>query len=182
MKKVLYVCIAAVALSLTACGGKKSTQADDNMAMMLDTTDVHGYQRMQESRTEQKVEFKGKDYTSLVNRTPDESLSRVKSQGGDIFVDNAIAVKLTRGVETIFARTFTKNDFASQLTGEFLQNSILEGIVFNKTTPQGIMYTASVCYPQTDMFILFAITVSQDGRMTIEKDEQVEEIHETDSI
>lgn len=182
MKKVIYVCILAVAVGISACGGKKGADGDGMLTVLQDSTDARGNQRMQVSKTEQKITFKGKEYTSQVYRTPDESLPLVKNESGDTYVDNSITLRLTRGSEMVFSKTFTKSDFASLVGSDFLSKSLLEGIVYNKTTPQGIMFAASVCYPQSDLFIPIAITITADGHMSMVKDEQMEEIYETDSI
>ncbi len=182
MKKVLYLCVLAVVIGISACGGKKGTQDEGTLAVLQDSTDAKGNQRMQASNSEQKITFKGKEYVSRVSRTPDESLPLVKNESGDTYVDNTISLRLMRGNEMVFSKTFTKNDFSSLVGSSFLSRSILEGIVYNKTTSQGIMYAASVCYPQSDLFIPIAITITADGQMTMVKDEQMEEIYESDSI
>ena len=72
-------------------------------------------------------------------------------------------------------KTFTKNDFSSVVDAKFLSKSILEGIVYDKTTPQGIVYAASVCYPQTDLYMPLSITITADGKMSIQKVDMLEE-------
>ena len=51
----------------------------------------------------------------------------------------------------------------------------MEGIVFDKTTPQGIVYAASVCYPQTDLYMPLSIIITADGKMSIQKVDMLEE-------
>lgn len=119
---------------------------------------------MQTSKSETNFKFKGKDYHSFVSRTPDESLPHVTNEMGDTYVDNKIVLHLTRGNETVLNKTFTKNDFSSVVDAKFLSKSILEGIVYDKTTPQGIVYAASVCYPQTDLYMPLSITITADGK------------------
>ena len=58
---------------------------------------------------------------------------------------------------------------------ELPAKSILEGIVYDKTTPQGIVYAASVCYPQTDLYMPLSITITADGKMSIRKVDMLEE-------
>ena len=82
---------------------------------------------------------------------------------------------LTRGNETVLNKTFTKNDFSSVVDAKFLSKSILEGIEYDKTTPQGIVYAASVCYPQTDLYMPLSITITADGKMSIQKVDMLEE-------
>ena len=72
----------------------------------------------------------------MVSRAPDENLPHVANEMGDTYVDNKIVLRLTRGSEKVFDKTFTKNDFSSVVDAKFLSNSVLEGIVYDKTTPQ----------------------------------------------
>lgn len=89
--------------------------------------------------------------------------------------DNKIVLRLTRGSEKVFDKTFTKNDFSSVVDAKFLSHSVLEGIVYDKTTPQGIVYAASVCYPQTDLYMPLSITITADGKMSIQRVDMLEE-------
>lgn len=182
MKRLIYLCLLPMIVVIAACGGKSGNQKDDARVLMQDSTDAHGLQRMQASKSEVDITFKGKKYHSTVSRNPDEELAKVVSQMGDTYVDNKIVLRLTRGNEQVFNMTFTKNNFASLVGENFLSKSILEGIVYNKTTPQGMVYAASVCFPQTDLYVPIAITITADGKMTMEKVEALEEIYETDSI
>ncbi|WP_125042701.1 DUF4738 domain-containing protein [Bacteroides faecalis] len=175
MKKFIYLLMLPMLVALVACGGK-SGNADKSSNMALqDSVDAHGIQRMQASKTEVDIKYKDKDYSSYVYRTPDESLPHVKNEMGDTYVDNKIVVRLTRGGTTVFDKTFTKNDFSSVVDADFLSKSMLEGIVYDKITPQGFVYAASVCYPQTDYYIPLSITITADGKMIIEKVDLLEE-------
>lgn len=182
MKRLIYLCLLLMIVVVAACGGKNGNQKDDAQVLMQDSTDAHGLQRMQASKSEVDITFKGKEYHSTVSRSPDEELPHVVSEMGDTYVDNKIVLRLTRGNEQVFNMAFTKNNFASLVGESFLAKSILEGIVYNKTTPQGIVYAASVCYPQTDLYVPIAITITADGKMSMEKVEALEDTYETDSI
>lgn len=164
-----------LAVAVAACGGKKGNKDNESVLVKMDSVDAHGLQRMQTSRSETDIKFKGKEYHSLVSRTPDESLPHVKNEMGDTYVDNKIVLRLTRGDATVVNKTFTKNDFASVVDAKFLSKSVLEGIVFDKTAPEGIVYAASVCYPQTDLYVPLSITITADGKMSIKKVDVLEE-------
>lgn len=182
MKRQIYLLLLPMIVAMAACGGKNENQKEDAQVLMQDSTDVHGLQRMQGSKSEVDIPFKGKTYHSMISRTPDEGLPRVESQMGDMYIDNKIELRLTRGGEQVFNLTFTKNNFSSLVSDDFLTKSILEGIVYDKTTPRGIVFAASICYPQTDLYVPIAITISTDGKMSLEKVEVLEEIYESDSI
>lgn len=167
------------AISVVSCTNNKNAAKDnDTRVLMRDSVDVHGVQRMQVSKIEQTINFKGKDYQSLVQRMPSDSLARVKNETGDIFLDNTITLRLTRGSEKIFNRTFTKHSFSSLVDADFMKRAILEGMVFDKTTPQGFVYAVSVSYPQTDLYIPISVTVAPDGKMSMAKEELMEEVYE----
>lgn len=182
MKRFIYLLLLPLIVAVAACGSKSGNQKDKIQVLMQDSTDAHGLQRMQASKSETDIPFKGKEYHSTISRTPDEDLPHVLSEMGDTYVDNKIVLRITRGSEQVFNMTFTKNNFASLVEERFLAKSILEGIVYNKTTPQGIVYAASVCYPQTDLYVPVSITITPDGRMSMEKVEALEDIYEADSI
>lgn len=183
MKKIFYLLGLSLSLAVivAACSGKNGNSNERSGVAMLDSTDAHGLQRMQTSKSEVEIKFKGKDYRSLISRAPDETLPHVETEMGDTYVDNKIVLRLTRGGQPVFEKAFTKNDFSSVVEAGFLGKSVLEGIVYDQTTPQGIVYAASVCYPQTDLYIPLTITITSDGKMSIKKVEMLEETLEEET-
>ena len=166
MKKLIYLLLLPLALAVAACGGKNGSSNKESVLARQDSVDAHGLQRMQSSKAETDIKFKGRDYHSLVSRTPDESLPHVSNEMGDTYVDNKIVLRITRGSENVLNKTFTKNDFSSVVDAKFLSKSILEGIVYD---------AASVCYPQTDLYVPLSITVTADGKMSIKKVDMLED-------
>ena len=184
LKTILF--IALTILLATAC--KSDKKQGDSLYSDLEENqnEVHtradGAQRMQTSHVKTEIKWKGKDYLTTITRTPDEALSKVTAENGTPFVDNKIVLTITCGGKPFFNKTFTKADFASVVDASFLRKAILEGLVYNKTTPNAIVFAASVCYPQTDLYIPLAISISADGKMTIRKDELLEEIYESEGL
>lgn len=181
MRKLIYLLCLLLSVALASCGNNNKSANDNSGPLAQDSVDAHGLQRMQTSKAETDISFKGKEYHSQVSRTPDEELPHVTNEMGDTYVDNKIVLRLTRGGETIVDKVFTKNDFSSVVDADFLKKSVLEGIVYDKTTPQGIVYAASVCYPQTDLYVPLSITISSDGKMNIEKVEMLEDAFEEEN-
>ena len=171
MKKLIYLLAYCFFIVVTACGGNKKAE-EKSLLIMQDSVDACGLQRMQVSKADVDIKFKGKDYHSFISRTPDEDLPLVKDDRGNQFVDNKIQLRLTRGNEQIFNMTFTKRNFASIVGEDFLAKSILEGIV----------YAASVCYPQTDLYVPISITITADGKMTMAREELLEEIYDEEGV
>ena len=96
------------------------------------------------------------------------------------FVDNIIKVRITQSNGTsLFEKTFTKNDFASYLPEKYLKRSVLEGLVFDDVRTaekKEITLAASVSYPMTDLYVPFTLVVTQNGKLSISKDEDIGEI------
>lgn len=133
-------------------------------------SDASGLQQMQVSKIKQDIVCKDKKYQLIVEREPNPALPHVKSDMG-VFLDNNISVRILReNGAKLFEKVFTKQDFASYLTEEYLSASVLEGLVFddvktgNKKT---ITLVASVSYPMTDLYTPFTIVISDAGKMTI---------------
>lgn len=172
MKKYLGLLVIPVIVIVGACSSKDSSlKIDDKRVLMQNTTDQGGVQRMQVSENSETVTFKGKEYRLSVRRTPDDDLPKVKSEVGDLFVDNQIALRITQGSEKIVDKVFTKDSFSSVVSASFLKKAILEGMVYDKTTSQGIVFAVSVSYPQTDLYIPISVTVDGSGKVSIAKAE-----------
>lgn len=178
MKRFLYL-FAWVAIGLlAACSSSKKEKADDLQVLTQDSLDAKGPQRMQVSDIKTPIDYRGKKYVSVVKRQPDESLPLVVNEQGEKFVDNRIRLRLTCGERTVLDKEFTKETFASLVDAKFLKNSILEGLVFDQTTSRGFIYAASVCYPQTDLYIPLRITVTPDGKVSMVQEELLEDLYQ----
>ena len=175
MKDVLYFWMCLVMVLLSACSSQKKGDGDDIHVLMKDSVDSHGLQRMQVSDTKTTFTYAGRDYQSNVVRRPDDALPVVTNEQGDRFVDNSISLRITSDGKLVIDKVFTKESFASLVEAKFLRHSILEGLVYDKTTPQGIVYAASVCYPQTDLYIPLSLTITPDGKIVMAKQELMED-------
>ena len=177
MKKLVYMGLLLTLIVATACNGNKSAEESKTRVVLKDSVDAQGVQRMQSFKAEQTITFNNREYHSLLHRVSCDSLARVRDSRGDVFVDNTITLRLTRGTEKIFGKTFTKRDFAAWIGADFMKSGILEGMVFDKTTPQGFVYAVSVAYPQSDLYIPLSVTISSNGTMSIAKEELMEDIY-----
>lgn len=177
MKKTAIV-VSAIFLLLfsAACtSGNKDGKRDNTRVLMENVTDEQGVQRMQASTFNETVEHKGKSFKITLSRVPDDNLPMVQSEVGDMFVDNRITLHIVQGGKDIYRKSFTKQDFATLIGNQFLKKAILEGMVFDKETSQGLLFAVSVSYPQTDLFFPITITISENGKMSMKKEEVDEE-------
>ena len=181
MKTLVYIVTCAVLLSVISCTSRNKG-GDDVQVLMKDSTVIAAPQRMQVSDTKVTITYKGREYRSSVVRRPDESLPVVTNEQGERFIDNSIALRITCGGKQIVDKVFTKESFASLVDARFLKYAILEGLVYDKTTPQGIIYAASICYPQSDLYVPLRLTVSADGKISMAKEELLEEVYGEDTV
>ncbi|EJX09271.1 hypothetical protein EVA_02616 [gut metagenome] len=177
--KQIYLLWVVLLIGMSSCGGRKKSEiSTERMMYQIDSVDqVTGLQRMQVSRVNQTITCNGTSYELFVERTPCDSLPAVKSELG-LFADNRIVVRLTSAKgERVFAKTFTKQTFSGHVNPDNLRYFILEGLVFDEEkTMKGknIVLAASICYPQTDLYIPFSITITPGGKMSISKNEDME--------
>lgn len=176
--KQLYFFFAIMLCITIGCESKKGASDDSEQRIFqIDSVDrVSGVQRMQVSRINQEIVCNGKKYRLFIDRSPSDSLKKVKSDAG-IFVDNRIILKITReNGAVLVSKTFTKQNFASLIPDRYLVHSILEGMVFDdeKTSDsKNIVLAASVSIPMTDLYIPFSMTIASDGKMTMQVDEDM---------
>ncbi len=176
MKKTNRVLLGCTLLmTVAACSPKEKKSAQVLTDVPTETAVAKGPERMQVSDIKATFTYRGKEYNSTVVRRPDATLPQVKDEEGNAYVDNRISLRLVCGSKVVVDKSFTKEDFATQVDAQFLKHALLEGLVYDKTTDRGIVYAASVAYPQSDLYIPLRLTVSPNGAISIEKDELMEE-------
>ncbi len=174
MKKTLTIAMCGILLIvLAACGGKKKSEAI--IAPKVEKIKPKAPIRMQEYTDTREVDWIGKKYTVVVQRTPSDSLSMVKDEYGQKFVDNIFTLSVKRADgSTFFSRTFTKNSVSEYLDDDYRKTGVFEGLVFDKTDGDWLIFGASVGHPQTDEYIPLVIRLSRMGELTIKRDVQMD--------
>lgn len=181
MGSIYYMILLSSLVLFVSCKDKQAKEtSSDRVFYAMEEKSSDGLQRMQNSQTEQTVVWNGKNYRVTINRVADESLPKITDEVGNQFVDNTITLSIKReDGGQLFQKAFTKQSFASVLDEAFVAHAMLEGLVYDKITAQGMVFAASVSYPQTDLFVPVAITISSNGSMTLRKEVSLGE-NETD--
>ncbi len=171
MKKANVLWVSLMLLLLLSCGGKQEKVKDVEERIYQMEMDKHtGVQRMQPSVSQGNVVIAGAEYHYEVHRNSCDSLKMVSDEQGTQFVDNVIELKILRnGNQKVFYKRFTKHYFAGQVGADFMKNGILEGLVFDKVQDGRLFFAASVCYPQTDLFIPLSVQISPKGAIAVER-------------
>jgi len=182
MKLTFYMVVLSSFMLLGSCGNKQKEDNSNKILYSMEEKSSDGLQRMQSSRVEQDIVWNGKNYQIVISRVADDSLPKIKDEAGDLFVDNTITLSIKRNNgEHFFDKTFTKQSFASLLDEKFVSRAMLEGMVFDKAIDQGLIFAASVSYPQTDLFVPVIITISSDGTMALRREVSLGE-NEADDV
>ncbi len=176
MKSTFYLIILSYFLFLISCNSKPKESNSNEILYSMEGKSSDGLQRMRSSRTEESIVWNGKNYHYVISCEPNDSLPKIKDEAGDVFVDNIVTLSIKRNNnESFFDKTFIKQSFASVLDEKFLSHAMLEGMVFDKVTDEGVNFAASVSYPRSDLFVPVIITISSNGKMTIRKEVSLEE-------
>jgi len=170
MKRFTYVFLALLA-SISLMGCKQKKQTEDIVVKKVEVPKPQAPIKMQEYHQVEDVLWLNKDYTVDIRRVADDSLTMVKDEIGQKFVDNRITVNIIRSDGSVFFhRIFTKSSFDAYLDEDYRTTGILEGIVFDKVDGDNVIFAGSVCHPQTDEYIPLILTVSRMGDVSIKRD------------
>lgn len=173
MKISTCLCLLGFLACLSCKSDAKSGEAERTDLHVVAKPDMQGKssERMPISDVTTRFRFRGKPCEAQVFRTPDETLPRVKDEEGNEYVDNRITLRITSEGKTLVDRSFTKDNFASVVEPRFLQHSIFEGLVYDTVTSQGVVFAASVSYPQSDLYVPIRLTLTSGGHIAMETED-----------
>lgn len=173
MNKYIIIALIAVPVLLSACGKKK--QHDDIIVQQVETPKPQAPIRMQDYRQTTDVQWLGRQYQVDISRSACDSLSMVKDELGQKFVDNRIVLKVIRTDGSVFCtKVFTKAAFTGCLDDDYRKTGILEGFVFDRAEGNQLFFAASVSHPQTDEYIPIVVTLSNFAEVGISRDNTIE--------
>ncbi len=176
MNRYIYIILCFTLLVLASCKNSTKKNPDNYVVESIPKEEVSKeIHQLQTISATSEAEFKGKTYTMSVTRKADSSLSVVTDTEGVRYYDNTISLRVSNGSKIIIEKDFTKHTFASYLESDFLQHSILEGLVFDKVTDDGLMFAASVSYPESDLYVPFHVIVLPNGVLSIDKADLMED-------
>ena len=66
-------------------------------------------------------------------------------------------------------------DFASLVEDRLLKHSLLEGLVYDTVSTGGLVFAASVSYPQSDLYVPIRLVVTFDGKVSMQRIDQLED-------
>ena len=173
MKKIQLLAVLLMAILAISCSKKKESK--DIIVPTAEAVKPKAPISMQPYNQQQEVEWLDKSYQVIINRVADDSLQMVQDETGQKFVDNRITLRVIRADGSVFfKKVFTKGNFDAQLDDDYRKTGILEGLVFDKVDGNNLVFAGSVSHPQTDEYIPLLVTVSNLGKISVKRDDQMD--------
>jgi hypothetical protein len=170
---VIALSVAVAALMLVACKDKKNNETIITQRVVKSAST--GPIRMPANTDSREVSWIGKTYQLTIHRQPADSLSMVKDDMGQQYIDNVFQLTVARQDGSVFfSQRFVKNDFARLIGDDFRKTGILEGFVFDKADGDWLVFGASVGHPQTDEYIPLVIRLSRMGVLEVRQDQEMD--------
>ena len=170
MKRHINIILCLLLVVSASCRQRTQKDPDNYVVESIKeevvSNEIHQLQTISSSSS---ADFKGRTYTMNVVRKADGTLPIVTDVQGLKYYDNTITLEITTDGRLFVNKIFNKNTFASYLEPDFIQHAILEGLVFDKVTDYGLMFAASVSYPESDLYVPFHVTVLPNGTLSIDK-------------
>ncbi len=165
MKRILFL---APAMLLLSCGGKQQAQAPETETVVVEqkVSELPLYELTD------TVALGNCVYTYDIVRQASKSLPVAHDEQFGDTRDNTIALTIWADGNKLFEQTFTKTYFRSHIEEDFYPRAILDGISFREAqTGKGLTFMFSVSEPDSDMTIPFAVTISPDGQVSVEREQ-----------
>ncbi len=175
---LLLLC--ACGIFMISCSNKdKPPAVNQDTILAFDETINKGVIEMDQFHINDSTTYKGHVYIYDITRMPDSTLATVTEQETqNLYRDNHVELKILKDGASFVEKTFTKKDFLSYIDEGFKKNGILEGFVFNENSDNGLCFSTSVSYPQSDMYITLSVTIAPNGTISIVRDNIIEEDEE----
>ena len=119
------------------------------------------------------VELDGQRYHCYIAITPSRRVTKSEMtadgvQVDNVYYDNSIYVSIFRGASKLFARQFRKQMYANKVPASFLNEAVLNDMVFDKADEQGFHFNATLCIPDAASCYMVATIVSKQWNTTME--------------
>lgn len=161
------------------CGSKEQNTSAYSEYEKPDATSA--VQQMRDYHYSAEVQDKSLTYTYDIVREANDTLPVVKGDDNTEYVDNYIRLRVNADGKEFFNKVFTKHSFVNYLDKDFIRHSILEGMAFDCLLPEGLRFSVSVSYPESDIYIPLSVIVMRNGSYKITKEDILDTVVEADS-
>lgn len=89
----------------------------------------------------------------------------------NVYYDNIINLAIFKGATRLFSRDFAKDAFSHLVPKDFLRQSVLSDMIFQRLDDKGIHYDVIIGIPDSPSGYLVHLLVSYDGKMSMRIDD-----------
>lgn len=86
----------------------------------------------------------------------------------NVYYDNIIHISVFKGATQLYSRDFNKQMYARFVPKQFLTQSILSDMNFNKVDERGFHFNATICQPDGASCYMLDTNISLAGKMSME--------------
>jgi len=175
MKRYLPFIMIAGLIAFGACKEKK--QSTDIITTKYVPKKPQPPIAMPSETTTKNVTWMDKPYTVVINRTASDSLSQVKDENGQPYIDNRVEIVVTRADGSVFfKKVFTKASFNAYIDESFRKNGILAGIQYDEIDSKGMEFSVVVGLPDAldDVFVPLELVVDRFANIAISRDDDMD--------
>lgn len=153
----------AAALALTACGGKQDAKNETPETVAAEQT--AGPHADNDLNREYVATLGGHRFEINIKRTADETLPTVTDELGGTFYDNRVEITATRDGEELFAKQFTKSDFADFAPAADSKGCVLLGMAFDQENSSAatLRFGAQIGQPGIEEGPAFIVEIPTGG-------------------
>ncbi|MBR1504140.1 MAG: DUF4738 domain-containing protein [Prevotella sp.] len=150
---------------------QKSVDPIDATAFVHDQPKILTYTH--QVKSDSVVIYNGERYHwyIAINPTKYKVVKRTYNDDGlevvNVYYDNIMHISVFHGAQQIYSSDFRKQQYASQVPAEFLQNAILGDMQFSHIDAQGLHFNATLCIPDGASCYIVESLVTYTGRMTL---------------
>ena len=150
---------------------KKSDDADAMNEFVHVTPKIMSYTH--QVKNDSTVSYNGERYHwyIAINPTKYKVVRRTYNEDGleveNIYYDNIMHISIYKGAQRLYSSDFRKNQFASKVPKDFLEEAVLGDMEYSHVDAAGLHFNATLCIPDGASCYLVETLISFKGEMSM---------------
>ena len=150
---------------------EKSDDPADATEFVRDTPKILTYTH--QVKTDSVVLYNGERYHWYIAINPTKYKVTTHAYNDDgmevenVYYDNIMHISVFQGARQLYSSDFRKQQYASKVPKDFLQQAILGNMEYSHVDAQGLHFNATLCIPDGVSCYLVESLISFEGKMTM---------------
>lgn len=172
MYKFLYTTVAV--MLLTTCGQKNNNEPTEQSVINQNQVIEDRPFSMSEYHYSDKTKWNSSNVTYVIDRIAVDSLGYVTDVDGERYTNNRLTLGVNVDGREVLKHTFTRAEISGFVDEEYMNRSIIQGLVFSEAAKDGLRFLMSVGQPLSDEYVQLRVTVDRNGGYTMRRDEIID--------